>query len=216
MAVIFQDNFTESADTAVSAHTPSPTGTSWTEEVKSGTPIMTILAANDRAEQSANATSQRCTYSAQPNPSVSEYDVEVVLANYSSTSPRCGFIMGRFTSDADAGYGYVHIASGDTTDKRLVKRISSTNTELATTDTGNSVGDTHKLEIRSASKKCYRNGGEILSSSDDTITATGKAGMGLGNQFNTGNINSHAYDDFKVTEVSSGTTHTKTGKGVLI
>ena len=64
---------------------------------------------------------------------------------------------------------------------KLLKYVGGVATELGTIDVTIAAGDTFKLEITDGTKKVYHNGSEVLSSTDNALTAAGTWGVYFGN-----------------------------------
>ena len=127
-------------------------------------------------------TSNRCKgdsggvslYYASGDPTSAEYDVEADIYVISSTDyPGIG---GRVSTSAETGYFVWHDPSNEW---HLVQMISGTQTDLGSYSQALVSGTTYhvKLEIRDATKKVFIDGVERISSSDNTITAAGKAAI---------------------------------------
>jgi hypothetical protein len=194
--VIFEDAFTDTNDTPLTSHTPSPTGTGWTEEFAfSNVGEIGI----NRARPNVNQTNTKMTYTALPNPSVVEYDVQaqyVTTGNPGITS--YAGLFGRFTDDNN------HYSLGWLDDNgqvmRLFKKVATVRTSLGTGGAINA-GEVLKLEIRDAAKKAYEDGVEKISSTDNVLTSAGKAGLWWGDVQATGDDidTDMTFDNFKVT-----------------
>jgi len=210
MAIIVQASFTVDSNTLLTSYTPD-TGTGFTEEVNTGGGNGLVLAATDNLQYDTNISSSVAAYSAQPDPGVNEYDIEFSLnAVFSGSGTRTILLFGRFTDADNSGY-VLQIANGATgVGLKLYKESGGSATlldELA--DDPAQAGDKYKLEIRNAAKKVYRDRSgsgwvEVLSSTDDTITVTGKAGLAWGALVQNFHIRTEwRVDDFVVTEVSA-------------
>ncbi len=207
MAVIVNDTFTEAADTALTAHTPD-TGSGWTKEEAAGTTnVMNVSGANDNAVASGATNSARLVYSAQPNPSVVEYDIEVTLPGIATGAGGGDDVAALLARFADTSNYYTAGTYGATSaaDKKIKKTVAGVVTELATGDNGLTAGDTLKFQVRDAAKKLFHNGVEILSTADNALTAAGKAGFALGNVWVATDdlVITYTLDNFSVTEVAA-------------
>lgn len=207
MAVIVEDNFTELSDTDLASHTPSPTGTGWTEEVNDTTASdFVVFEATDLLGIDVTQGSRQIIMTAQPDPTNNEYDVEVDLTIIDATgSDDPSILIGRLTA-SNTMYGGFSVNTGVGTDThKLFKIIAGSVTELASTTSNMSDGDVMKLEIRDATKKLFKQGSELISSADNVITLAGKAGIAVGDVFVPGHDVSleWRWDNFKVTEVAA-------------
>lgn len=206
--LIFNDTFTDTNGTALTAHTPD-TGTGWTEEERTGTAIQQID--SNAASPSANEASVRHIYSAQPDPGTPDYDVEFTIVAMSGADDPF-FLVARF---ADANNYYSAGAYNDGTFK-IFKKVSGTVTELDSFSGSFANGDTFKFELRGTALKLYKNGSEQCSATDSDLTSAGKAGFGAGNAWaaNDDVGSAASVDDFSVTENAineKGKTITVTG-----
>jgi len=210
MSTVFSDNFTEASNTALTSHTPSPTGTSWVEVAKVGTTINWQVYAADYVAGIGGNTAEGQSCKSQPDPSSSAYDVQwtVQLVDTTSGTQRRR-LLGRMADSSNYyAAGLLPTAHASNTDE-LFKIVADAKTQLATVDTAWANNDTHMLRMRDAAKEVFRNGSSILSNSDNALTATGSAGIGLGNigTNDTGNGNSNAFrfDDYLVDEATVST-----------
>lgn len=178
---LFQDTFTEAADTALTSHTPSPTGTSWVQIAITGASFIEVKEATDAIANDVADIGGGEFCKSQPDPSGVDYDVEMqVITTDTGTANRRVRIHGRIV-DVSNYYAVRFLPTGHASnDTQLIKNVAGTVTELATVDTGLTANDTLKLEIRDAAKKVYKNGAEILTSSDNALTAAGSAGVSCG------------------------------------
>ena len=119
MAVIVNDTFTESVDTALTAHVPD-TGTSWVEEERTGVQIQTVVAAGDRCAAASNEASDRHIYTSRPNPTSAEYDVVAELNGVVSASgtDRVWWLIARLT-DTSNYYGTGVYPASNTNDCKI-------------------------------------------------------------------------------------------------
>lgn len=205
MALIFSDTFTEATTTALTSHTPD-TGTGWTQEV-AATGAVANASGGDYVVASANVTGDDLAVSAQPDPSTADVDVQMTLAALLTGSGSAPFGVFARWADSSNFYGVQILPAGHAeVDAKLYKRVAGTYTVLASVDTTWATNDIVKLELRGTAIKVYKNGVEILSATDSSITAAGKAGIYWGQLSPNGsNVNSTwRGDDFSVTEFASG------------
>ena len=208
-AITFQDNFTEASDTVLDSHTPSPTGTSWVL-VSQITQTISVIAATDDIRITAGASGTGALYKSQPDPAVNEYDVQFTFnaLNAGDANNRCR-LHGRMT-DANNYYALrIEPAPYATDDCELVKNVANTITVLAAVETSWIVTDTAMLRMLDAAKSVRKNGAEVLTNSDNALTAAGSAGVSIG-KFLTGSNDTGAsvigwrFDDYLVDEVAAG------------
>lgn len=196
MGVIFQDSFTDTNGTALTAHTPD-TGTGWTEEENTGSGNQEIQ--SNHVQSSDAETEVRHIYSAQPNPANTDYEIELTAVNASSSSTSPVFLVARF---ADTNNYYSAGVYGDGTFK-IFKKVSGTVTQLATSSGSISDGDTIKFTVDGTSLDISKNGTSQASVTDSDLSSAGKAGFGLGNAWvsSDGITTFWHLDDFSVTEL---------------
>ena len=199
MGVVFSDTFTGTNGTDLPDHTPD-TGTGWTEEEKTGTQVLEIF--SGKCEASNAEADDRATYSAQPDPTVVEYDVEFVFYQASGVNDEPSHLFARFTDTSNYYLATVY-SDGQTDDYKLNKTVTGSFTELASLDEAIIIGgETIKLQVRDATKKVFNGETEKLTSTDNALTSAGKAGISVGNTLvSTDDIDfTQNIDDFKVTE----------------
>lgn len=202
---LVNDSFVEASDTLLSSHVPD-TGNQWVAVATSSTQHLQVVAATDRLSADANSSNNGEFCKSQPSPTSADYDVQItiVTVDAAGTTPRTWRIHGRMP-DANNGYYVEWYPTTDVSDNdtNIYKIVGGTRTQLATVDTGLVDGDIFRFEINDLAKTLYKNGTSILTSSDNTITAAGEAGISAGayNANVVGNINnSWKFDDFSVTE----------------
>lgn len=185
------DSFTDADNTLLSAHT-GELGATWTKKWYSS--FNAKIISNQLRSAYLN-----CTWYASGTPASAEYDVE---AKYVSglIGPN-DFIgpAGRMSTTADTFYTAGAAYTGG---YKLLKCVAESFTLLGSygTSAGNTVV---KLEIRDAAKKLYVDGVERVSSSDNAITAAGKAGFYNYDQYNSGLL----IDNFSASDPSGGATY---------
>jgi hypothetical protein len=165
MTTLASDDFTDTTGTELSAHTPTGGG-SWTKSIGAGGDLIKIT---------GNAAYPNCAvawavYYHSATPASAAYDVSLtnVAAGAGSAIGPCG----RVSTSADTYY-FAWPTTGVIT---LYKAVAGAFTSLGTYG-ASSAGDTLKLQITDATKKVFVNGTERISSADNSITATGKAGL---------------------------------------
>ena len=198
MALVFSDTFTDTNGTNLDDHTPD-TGTGWTEEERTGVRSLECFGNNCEAE--AGELNDRATYSAQPDPTVADYDVEFDYKTVSIGAEAPYHLFARLT-DLSNFYLATFYGSDATDDYKLNKKVAASFTELASLNETISDGDTLKLEIKDANKKVFNGVTEKLTSTDNALTSAGKAGISHGNTLvSTDDLDTTPEaDNFKVTE----------------
>ncbi len=202
-----QDEFTVASNELLSVHVPTTSGTGYTAVYDGGIEIRAESINDDCAANSASTPAGRA-YTAQPNPTVAEYDITFVFRNGDSTATRGIGVFARHT-DNDNVYGFQLSSDGQTfSNKKIFKRVSGTNTELGAEDTNLVLNDTYKIDIRDASKKLYVNDVETISTTDNALTSAGGWGIAVGNfavfADLTGTRVGWRIDNFTCTEVAGG------------
>jgi hypothetical protein len=208
MAII-DDKFTgEGSDVDLDTHTPDTTGTGWTNIETTGTRSIFVETGGGgapadviRAEAAEN--SDRTIYTAQGTYLENEYDVEIDVVNTDSGDD-WAWLIGRLTNSSN--YYAAGFVVSTVTDLFLVKKVSNTFSLIGSADTDWSGSVTMKLEIRDAAKKIFIDDVEKVSSSDNTLTFVGDAGVALGNIYiSTFDIGAGwDLDNFLVTEAAFG------------
>lgn len=209
MATFVSCNFTDSAGTDLNAHTPEGTGDTWTRNtVVSSNPAVVTAAGRARANIAGGAAADAIYY-ASGTPATNEYDVECDIVQRTSIAVAVG-VYGRLSTTQNTGYCAFHNGSGNTW--TLGRFANGTFTSLGTfaQTLTNDQAYHLKLEIRTATKKVYIDGVERISSTDDTLTTTGLAGIRLrGSNTTTDSAGTHI-DAFTAAD-PSGTSITGTG-----
>ena len=202
MAVVVQDEFTEVSNTALTAHTPTTTGTGWTERDRTGLISHQVFGAFDDVAPSSSETDDRVVTTSDPDPTEADVDVEATCSSTlgSGSGDAMGFVA-RYADNSNFYSAGTYQASAGS-DKKIFKEVSAVVTELATGDNGLSVGDTFKFELRGTTLKLFHKGVEELSATDSAITAAGSAGIFHGSVWVAGDDKSNlqAWDDYKCTE----------------
>jgi hypothetical protein len=172
MAVFVNDTFTESADTDLTSHT-GETGAAWSAITSHTTPV--IDSADDNVK--GTGTGPRGAY-ASGVPQSAEYDVDAIITLSGGTDDFPG-IIGRCSTSASTFYMARY--NGPDGAWELYRNVNGSFTLLDSWPEALAAGDSRavKLEIRNATKKVFIAGVERISSTDNTITAAGRAGVRL-------------------------------------
>ncbi len=203
MALIFNDTFSVSASALLEDHVPD-TGSSWTKAFDNTACIARVSVTACTVARSGGETAKSVGYTTAPSPTVNTYDIQMKFdAVYvPGTGTRTVHLFGRWSSSTDAGYA-AQATNGNSASigQRIIKNVSGVNTILASNSVSTSASDVMLFSIVSATKTMSINGASVLQTSDDTITATGQAGLGWGNLYGSGNIVTNwQIDNFSVTE----------------
>lgn len=203
MAIIVEDAFTVgSVNVNLVDHIPN-IGTGWTEEVSCVGSVGQVLAFTNVLRASANVGNEDLGYSAQPNPTMADVDVEIKMKNLLSNTSAYSFGIFARWINSNNYYGVQLLPNNHAIDSlRLFKRVGGAFTQLGTIDLTIAVNDVLKLEMRGSVLKVYVNGVEKLSTSDSALNAAGKAGVMWGKLTINGShvANVWQVDDFRVTE----------------
>ena len=204
------DTFTESTDTAITSHSPD-TGTGWTEVYDNSlaTTDANVDATLDIVDAGSDENLVGQAYTAQPAPSGVEQALSFTLTAVDTTTGRKP--VGVFARRTDNDNFYLIQIYPDTAPEdsiQLFKHVGGVSTFLDLVDPTISIGDTFKLEVTDAAKKVYHNGSEVLSSTDNALTAAGTWGLYFGNFSGAGVTGSHMrmtwdVDDFLAEDLAS-------------
>lgn len=172
MATFVNDTMTEASNTALESHTPE-TGGAWSKQ--SGfTAGATVDATEDRCK---GDTSTTAIYQNAGAPAGVDYDVQATVRMTSlATSPHVGLIA---RAAAAASTFYQTYYNNDTPALLLDKVVAGAGTNLGSYNPSPSIDTdyTLKLQCYDAAKKAFWDGVERISSTDNAITAAGKAGL---------------------------------------
>ncbi len=210
--IIFNDTFTETVNVSLPSHTPD-TGTSWTKILSrdtAGDQLQALALDNLGIGIGGCGNNEGAGYTADATYSGANYYVEVTMTT-GDTADDFDWIGVRLESDGD---GYWLRFNNDATTFAQVFEVSGggvTWTALGSAAAAQIANaSVVKLEIIGSNIKVYDDGVQIISTSDGTYTAAGKAGVGMGDLRNNGtdDCSGQVLDDFKVTivEAASSTT----------
>ena len=178
----FSDSFTEAGDTAITAHTPD-SGLVWTEVYDDSTAATdaTINAAIDAVSGGSDENLAGQAYSAGPAPTSVDQTISFSLSAIDTTTgTKPVGVFSRWV-DSDNFYYLQILPNGNAQDSiQLSKMEGGLRTVLGSFDATIAASDTFRLEITDAVKKIYHNGIEVVSSTDNALTAIGNWGMYFG------------------------------------
>lgn len=202
--LIFQDAFTQSPTVLLSAHTPTPTGTSWTLEDQSGADTMDADVSGYALITTTGST-LGAVYSCQPDPGVVNVDIQFTLTAIDNTNNRR--VVRAFARWADVNNWYALQIMPDALvgvdSLQIVKCVAGVQTTIATFDHPWAINDVVKLVVRDSEKTAYVNGVAKCTSADNSITAAGKNCLGVGRlstEAQNAAIRAWHIDDFTVTK----------------
>ena len=185
MGNFVEDTFSgESSVVDLTEHT-GETGASWAVVSGYASPRVDNAASNIES----HATLMSGAY-ASGVPASAEYDIQANLGAATNEYPG---VIGRVSTSAVTFY---HVRKSATDAWDLYKFVSGSVTLLASWQ-GTYRDNAVKLELRDAAKKVYIDGTERISSSDNVITDTGRAGV----RFYSGGSNSRI-DNFVATDAT--------------
>src|SRR5690606_36505418 len=129
------------------------------------------LDGNGAAELSVTENNERVIYTAETAaPLPAEYDITITIDNVSAGTNDKMQVFARFIDDNNWYCMDIGTPADSNNCSLVVKQNGSvTILQQVTNDPG--IGDVHKLEIRNAVKRVLKNGVEILSSNDNSITS---------------------------------------------
>lgn len=178
--VIVSDAFTETVTTALASHVPTIAGTGWTEDQDTCTSTYNADA-SDFARPNADLANCIMMYSAQPDPTVSRYDVQVSFIDAQVVAATdCMGVFGRWTDTSN--YYSLGVCDDSGLAYRMYKRVANVSTNLVTNAGAFSNNDTDVVifQLINKAKRAFENGTLIISNSDNTLTSAGKAGIWCG------------------------------------
>lgn len=196
-AAVVTDSFTGTNGTLLENHT-GETGATWT--FHSAYPNHLTIQSN------RVYAADWSLYFPSGVPATNEYDVSADLTVLSNTGA-IGVVGRSLTTGSDSLYMGRYNAG--TTQWELVKCTSAACTVLASTPETLAIGSTYaiRLEIRDAAKKLFVNGVQKGSSTDNTITQVGRAGIRVGPGGSTTTTGYHL-DNFSVVAPAAETSIT--------
>lgn len=166
---IFYQDYLETPGTLLSAHTPN-TGTGYSNSL-GGDPELDG-SGRARSGRAAGISLANATYPG------ADYTVEFRVKHLDFAADQNWHIVGRCSSGGDR-YGLVFGAFLSTPRLALSKSVSSTVTDLVTLDWTPTPGQEYifQLVLAGSTIKAYRDGTQILTTTDSSISATGKLGV---------------------------------------
>jgi hypothetical protein len=196
MAVIFSTDFTGTA-----GHDISTVGFVQSEHPDQSMPI--VLSTVGTARSGSGDSGLSGTYLVPTAAASAEYDVEAVILAKDWSPESYPSIQARAAVNDQVCYG-VYLNFGSEVWVLFRRATNGSDTTLGTYNDsfGLDTPRTVKLEIRDATKKVYINGVERISSSDNTLTRAGLAGLGTANWG--GDAAGQHFDSFIVTDLDTG------------
>jgi hypothetical protein len=189
----FQDEFTETSNTALSSHTPTTMGVSWSSKIGTGVGTPTVIASDDTAcHPYAVGTGKRVGSQANISGTWTN-DQQAEATGWNGTSIQAG--VGTRIQDDGSGEpdGYIGFHNVGTSLWTLGRVDSSAVTDLGTfTDASPSDSNVVILQSEGNTHKLYEDGTERISVTDSTYPTGGKPGL-----FTQKSLSSGGLDDFK-------------------
>jgi hypothetical protein len=170
-----EDSFTDVAGTILQSHV-GEVGATWTRHTNSSASSAAITSAG-RLRPTANAVT--LIYFTSGTPATAEYDVQSVFRPVTQVSGDLVGICGRMDTAANTMYGVRYVVA--TGKWQLYKVVAGALTDLDAANGTMALNNLQeyvvKLEVRDATKKAYVDGVEVLTSTDNAITAAGRPGI---------------------------------------
>lgn len=174
-ATVFSDNFNNDYG-ELSTHTPTTTGTSWTQVISNGGVTLSVQSYNNDVNITSNTLNAGALYQANGTYNTADYEISSKVTNYegSSSYPRS---MAVRIQDANNMYLLRYV----TTSIIMYKRVSGTwSTIGSATVTNIAVGDTVTFSAIGSTLTAEVNDVTKLTVTDSSITGIGTAGIGFG------------------------------------
>jgi hypothetical protein len=177
---IGQDAFEGTAGTDLAAHAPD-IGISWEKVEDTGAAAQTIqLTGLGTAELNTTEANSRCIFAFNPGPSVAESNVGFTLVVAGTGSNDKTHLVARYVDNSN-WYAAEIGCSNDNPDVKIAKKVAGTVTTLASANASPANLDLYVFEVRNGAKRLLENGVEILTTTDNALTAAGRAGLAFGN-----------------------------------
>ncbi len=179
---IFSDNF-GSSYTTLASHVPSTTGTGYTLLINNGV-LITVQSYNNHATVTANTSNAGSFYTAEGTYPDADYEISSSV-NFAGGDSNYTRSMGLRVQDANNMYLLRYGGSTMIMYKRVSGTWSTIGTASGVSLVGNTssspyIGETVSFSAVGTTLTAKVNGVTKLTVTDSSITATGKAGIGLG------------------------------------
>lgn len=172
------DTFTDTTGVLLQSHT-GETGGAWTKHPNANVSVDGVIEANRlRTNDPTNFSSEDAFYYASGVPATAQYTVEGVFRPITFTNSE-PYIWGRLSTSALTGYSVAFDAAGI----YLAKKVAGASTSLGTYAFSPSTGVDYTVaeQLLDATKKVFLDGVERISSTDNAVTAAGRAGVQIRN-----------------------------------
>lgn len=216
MAAFVDDAFTDTTGTTLQSHVPTTTGTSWIKTIDPGSDITIQSNAAQFSPPGILGTSE-ILYRASDTPPTNQYYVEAKVKSSTPTNSdvRVGVVGRRLVDGSNTYYrAFLYGGADGSRGVRLQRVVSGSVTNMGSYqfDWAADTYYTLKLEIKDATKKVFVDTVERISSTNNSITGTGRAGI-YALAPNSGSVTC-TWDDFVAEGV--GIIYTETGLGITI
>lgn len=178
--LIFHDTFADTGGTNLEAHTPDTVGTSWTIVYSTLTQDIDIVGASSTVKAADNAFNQGAFFSADPDPTAADIDVEIDLVSIDPDLDDGIWIPFRYQ---DANNWYALNMTGSANHARLYKKIGGAAAAFVGQGTTVLAGtETIKIQVRGSTFDLFVDSGSGYGSSElnktiSEISSAGKTGL---------------------------------------
>lgn len=175
MPTFASDAFTGTADSDLAGRTPDVGGV-WVQHPSVNAAADFKISNANRVRTGGNGASNHLAY-VDTDPGTAEYDVSLTVRAFNSSDQRV-FPAARIqTGAAQCYYVIWDPGAGTVRLRRMINSTTGTTLGTWTVSLSNNTDYVFKLEIRDATKKLFVDGVERISSTDNTITGAGRAGL---------------------------------------
>lgn len=213
--IYIDDKATVASDTNLEDHTPTDTGTGWTERTSVGGGSMYVESTTDNYDIDGGSLGDGVYYTAQGTYSIADYETCVDVEGAIETSDDPYWIIFRF-QDTSNTYALRFNEDSAQFYKQVAASWSTIGSEADDSAYVLVSGDTVCVIVEGDVLRMFHNNQLILSLVDASHTAAGEAGIGVGNigadeEFDS---SSQEMDNFLVTEIDQNcTAWTNAGSG---
>ena len=191
--IIFNDTFTDTGGTLLTAHTPTPTGDGWTQNWTAGGNLEIDI--NDLDHSGGNADGGIGI--ANPAPSLADYNVTATYSSADSVDDSV-VLIGRYQNNSN----FYAFRWTTTTRHDLYKVVAGSDTLLNNTCSNPAASDIVTLSFKGSVISVYINGALTCTATDSDISSAGYGGLGIGaGPYYTGDdAGTERLDDFFIQE----------------
>lgn len=207
MAPFFEDNFVVGVATLLESHAPD-IGTSWTRlwGTDAATRSLQCITPANNVRCNGNTGDYGLLYTADATYPSANYELQFTfITTFSTITPLYGCVR---IQDQENMYAIRLVLSAGSNNAQLYKKVAGTWSTLGSVVTI-ADGSVVKLSANGSSIKVYDDGVEVISVTDGSISAAGKAGMahGGGAELVTSTDDTRAvsmFDTLSVTDLGGG------------